>query len=670
MNKRWISRLSVMLLALLLIGFAAVGQKNNEAEVLLQAASQKATVEGDLQEAIRLCQLILADYPDNRPVAARALLQMGQCYEKQGNDEARRAYEQLVQDYADQSEPANVARARLAALAGPDPATLTTRRLENPPEDIPMYGAISPDGRNLSFWDGRTGDLAVRDLQTGKNRRLTNEDTSGNASPGSAGASTWSSDSKRIAYAWLIGSDAGQRHVELRVVGIDGGKPGVFTKFDDARNLDSLTWSPDGKQIAATVTPRTGPPQMVLISTTDGSTRTLTELKREILPTTKRFSPDGRYVAYDWLPDDTSPERDIFLMSIDTRKATPLVQHPADDYLLGWSRDGKWVVFASDRTGALGLWVVSISGAKIQGEPRLVRPGIDKILPIGLTSEGALYYGVVRATEDVYIADLDSESGRVNGPPRKMIEHFEGGNFSPVYSRDGKYLAYVSRRGNSPYPTNGGNTLCVRSLDTGHERVFYREIWELGLRHIDGPTWSPDGRFIIFVGSVGKIAGNGIYRIDLGTGMISRILSCGPDEGILGGIYGPDEKYFFVYGNIKQDPPQVMILVRDIESGEERELYRFSGFDMYPNIALSPDNRWLSFANTGWGEVRSLKIMPASGGAAREVWSFGEVKMGTPNISHIWAPDGRTILFSAPDPSDLPSWDLLRDCRKSWAYGA
>ena len=172
MNKRWISRLSVMLLALLLIGFPAVGQKNNEAEVLLQAASQKATVEGDLQEAIRLCQLILADYPDNRPVAARALLQMGQCYEKQGNDEARRAYEQLVQDYADQSEPANVARARLAALAGPDPATLTTRRLENPPEDIPMYGAISPDGRNLSFWDGRTGDLAVRDLQTGKNRRL------------------------------------------------------------------------------------------------------------------------------------------------------------------------------------------------------------------------------------------------------------------------------------------------------------------------------------------------------------------------------------------------------------------------------------------------------------------------------------------------------------------
>jgi len=44
----------------------------------------------------------------------------------------------------------------------------------------------------------------------------------------------------------------------------------------------------------------------VLTSTTDGSARVLSELKREIYPTTKRFSPDGRYLAYDCLPDDTS----------------------------------------------------------------------------------------------------------------------------------------------------------------------------------------------------------------------------------------------------------------------------------------------------------------------------------------------------------------------------
>ena len=71
MNKQWIPRLSVMLLAVLLIGFTTAVQKNNEAEVLLQAAAQKATVEGDLQEAIRLCQQILVEYPNNRTAGAK-----------------------------------------------------------------------------------------------------------------------------------------------------------------------------------------------------------------------------------------------------------------------------------------------------------------------------------------------------------------------------------------------------------------------------------------------------------------------------------------------------------------------------------------------------------------------------------------------------------------------
>jgi Tol biopolymer transport system component len=299
-----------------------------------------------------------------------------------------------------------------------------------------------------------------------------------------------------------------------------------------------------------------------------------------------------------------------------------------------------------------------MSGSKTQGEPQLVKPGIDRILSIGLTRQGALYYGVVRATEDVYVVDLDPTTGKVTGPPRKAIEHYEGGNFSPSYSPDGKYLAYVSRRGNSPYPTNVGNALCIRSLDTGQERVFYREIWRLGLRVIPGgPSWSPDGRFIIFDGP-GGISETGFYRIDLETGEITRVMHFGPDERSSGGAWGPDGKYFFGRGNSKERFSQ--IVVRDLKSGEERELYRFPTLERGIDIALSPDGRWLSFINLGWGAVRSVRIMPASGGDAREIWSFGETKQGTPGGYHTWTPDGRYILFSAPDPSDLRVWDLWR----------
>jgi Tol biopolymer transport system component len=547
------------------------------------------------------------------------------------------------------------------APAGPSPTTLTARKLENPPADVPL-GAVSPDGRYFSFWDWHTGNLAVRDLQTGKDRLLTNEGTEGDENAKvyqAAQESRWSADSKQVAYGWYVESGA-EAHIELRVVGLDAGTPRILSRYDrgGGEDVGIMGWSPDGSQILALVSRKNGPRQMVLVSTTDGSTRVFTELKPKY-PTTARFSPDSRYIAYDFLPDETSPERDIYLMSVDTGKAAPLIQHPADDYLLGWSKDGKWLAFASDRTGALGLWVVGMSGGKIQGEPQLVKPGIDRILPVGMTRDGALYYGVVRATEDVYIVDLDPTSGEVRGAPRKAIERFEGGNFSPAYSPDGKYLAYVSRRGNSPYPTNFGNALCIRSLDTGQERVFYKEIWRLGLRWIRRPRWSQDGRFITFGGSEG-INTTGIYRIDLQKGEITQIRHLGVDEWLMGvgGAYGPDKKFFFARGNAKMGFSQ--IVVRDLESGQEKELFRFSTLERGVALALSPDGRWLCFENAGWGGVRSLRIMPASGGEAREIWSFGETKQGMPGGQLTWTPDGRYIVFGAPEPSDPRIWDLWR----------
>ena len=659
MNKRgFIPGVFVLVLIL-----TSTGAFQQNAEQLYQSGLYQEDVAGDLPKAIAIYQDILKRFPGNREVAAQALLRMGQCHEKLGDaqaKEARTAYERLVRDYADQSGIVAQARARLAALGGPNPKMLTARRLENAPDDTPMSG-VSPDGRYLSYSDWRTGDIAVRDLQTGQDRRLTSEGTEGKEGATVsqlAGGSAWSPDSQQIAYAWYFGESDAER-VELRVVGLEGGKPRILTHNDGVRDMGSLAWSPDGKHIVASVYHRNGPVQMVLVATTDGAPRELANLKREIYPTTIRFSPDGRCIAYDRLPDDTSPERDIFLMSIDAGQETPLIRHPADDYLLGWSRDGKWIVFASDRTGALGLWAIGMSGSKTQGEPRLLKPGIGRILPLGLTGEGALYYGVVRATEDVFTADYDPTTGKIAGTPRKAIEHYEGGNFSPAYSPDGKYMAYVSRRGNSPYPTNVGNALCIRSLETGLERVFYREIWRLGLGYIDGPEWSPDGRAIVFGGTKGMSAMD-FYRLDLKTDQIALVLHMGPDERSPGGVFGPDGKYYFGRRNSKADLSQ--LVARDLDSGDERELYRFPAGERGNLIALSPDGRWLSFFNIGKGTnaVRSLRIMPAAGGAAREIWNFGKVKTGTPNIRHIWSPDGRYILFSAPDPSDWPSWDLWR----------
>src|SRR5215467_9948809 len=91
------------------------GQKQSRPEALLGAAIHQEDAEGNLESAIASYKKFLAQYANNRPLAAEAQYHLGLAYEKLGNAEARKAYEQVVRNYSDQSELANDARKRLAA---------------------------------------------------------------------------------------------------------------------------------------------------------------------------------------------------------------------------------------------------------------------------------------------------------------------------------------------------------------------------------------------------------------------------------------------------------------------------------------------------------------------------------------------------------------------------
>src|SRR6185369_12763169 len=90
--------------------------QSGDADVLLQRAIRKESVEGDLKGAIDLYKKVVAGAAKNRAAAAKALLRLGECYEKQGNAEAQRAYERLVREFGDQKDQAHDAEARLTAM--------------------------------------------------------------------------------------------------------------------------------------------------------------------------------------------------------------------------------------------------------------------------------------------------------------------------------------------------------------------------------------------------------------------------------------------------------------------------------------------------------------------------------------------------------------------------
>src|SRR5262249_54266957 len=149
-------------------------QKDTRAEAQLQAAINKETVEGELKIAIEMYAKVAQS--TNRAVAAKALVRMGQCYEKLGNGEASKAYERVVREFADQKEAVEQARSRLTALGQPSVAsTGMVAQLIAKGREVRVEGRITPDGKLYCFLDPETGDVAVRDLRNGEIRRLTHE---------------------------------------------------------------------------------------------------------------------------------------------------------------------------------------------------------------------------------------------------------------------------------------------------------------------------------------------------------------------------------------------------------------------------------------------------------------------------------------------------------------
>jgi len=424
----------------LIVVFALVTQavlSQQSAEELYQAALFKKEAEGDLNAAVQLFQKIVSTFSENRAIAAKAELQIGLCYEKLGLKQARDAFQRVVEKYPEQTDTVAAARERLTVLVRAQ--TLIEKgagelRIRKVPELA--EGNISPDGRWLCSCDD-TGDLFLMEVGTGSKRRLTH---SASWDKGDfVDSPIMSPDSKRIAFGWWRDYDT----CDLKVINIDG--TGERTLSADAA-ITLWNWTPDGRFILGITTQESEPRRIVFVSVSDGAIRVVKNLGG-LRPERGKISPDGRWIAYDFAQNEDTSVRDIFLLSADGNREIPLVQHPADDRLLGWAPGGDQILFSSDRTesGSLDVWIVPVEDGKARGAPALVRRNVSstEIVPMGFTQDGSFYYTVRSVKADVYLAVLDPEKAKVSTPAKNVAQGFEGANRCPAWSPDGKYIYFA-----------------------------------------------------------------------------------------------------------------------------------------------------------------------------------------------------------------------------------
>lgn len=196
-----------------------------------------------------------------------------------------------------------------------------------------------------------------------------------------------------------------------------------------------------------------------------------------------RVSPDGRSIAYIV---GSGQKRDVHVYDLQRGSTTKLTQDSQDEGIT-WHPDSRALGIFSRRKDAIGIFL-----REPNGNERLLAPllaGVTSLRNFSWATDGKqLAYTVQGGSQhDIWVLTLDDKTPGEK-PSMKLFLNSAASEFSPKFSPDGRWLAYVSDESGRPevyvhgYPQ--GERLAV-STDGG-----------------SGPVWRRDGKELYFQGAV------------------------------------------------------------------------------------------------------------------------------------------------------------------------
>src|SRR5262245_43155571 len=395
------------------------------------------------------------------------------------------------------------------------------QRLTNPPAGTAgdFYPAFCPEGKRLAFIRSSSRaitDLHIMSVEGGELTRLTFDNAS-------ILGLTWTGDGRDIIFAsrrgsslyslWRISTKGGTperlptigQSVLSPIISRQGDRLAYTQTLDDMNiwqveldaggagprgseptNLISSTlgdngpdYSPDGRKIVFASNRSGG--FGIWVCDRDGSNPVELIDYGPNLAGTPRWSPDGRWIAYDSRSSDAGREgnADIYIINAGGGPPRRLTIEPFEDVAPSWSRDGKWVYFASTRSGNMQVWKIPFGGG--QAVQVTKNGGFE-----GFESKDGkyFYYAKGRAVPGIWQVPVNG------GEERLLVEHNNAG-----YWR----LWAVSDKGIYFATANVASQPIIEFYNFKTRRVTPVATLNKPLSRSDpGLTISPDGRSLLF----------------------------------------------------------------------------------------------------------------------------------------------------------------------------
>ena len=366
-----------------------------------------------------------------------------------------------------------------------------------------------------------------------------------------------------------------------------------------------------------------------LVAREGGEARLLTS--GEGTKTDPVFSPDGSMIAFS---GDYDGNVDVYVMSSAGGVPRRLTHHPAVDEVVGWSPDGKSVLFRSTRNSYSRfnrLFTVSLEGG-LPHELPLPTAEFGAFAPDGkhiayvpvdnnrrLSAIGWKRYRGGKASR-VWIANLADLN--LDQVPRETSNDgnpmWAGGKVYFLSDRNGPFTLYSydpkDKKVEQALASNGED---IKSASAGPGAIVYEQFGSLNL--FDPATGKSKAVAVTVPADLPNVRPH-FKKVD--NEIASATLSPSGARAV-----------FEAHGEVLTAPA---------EKGDIRNLTNTPGV-MERDPSWSPDGKWIAYFSDESGEYQLYLKNPDGMGEARKI------SLGTPASFYyepIWSPDSKKIAFS------------------------
>jgi Tol biopolymer transport system component len=498
--------------------------------------------------------------------------------------------------------------------------------------DLYQQPVFSPDAKRLAVikadLEKEANDLWVVDVASGKHTRIS---VSGERE--SAASPAWAPDGSHVAY-----------------VGLRQGAYGLYRKPSNGEGTEELLyksnaplvltdWSMDGRFLTYYSTDLGGGAIFALPLAGSGERKPIEIFRSKSQLTGPRLSPDDRFVSY--VSNETG-RTELYARpfnpagapgAVTTAEVWKLSEEGAQGMAF-WRRDGKEISFlAPDR---------SIQSVSLSTSPDFEFKKPKLLFRLPETTPVAPNMASVNRDADQYVIAVPPPQLRqltiLDRAGKTVGTIGQPGRFGEVrFSPDGKRILAAKND-----PQTGINNIWVYDVATGKATAITNETQGVG-----NPVWSHDGKYIAYVQF--KDSYSSVYRKAAdGTGNAELLFRYTPGAFMGLSDWSPDGKFLtFSTGVLLMIPVQTQVKALDRKALEWlREDYEaFDG-------RFSPDGRFLAYGSNEV-DVRTSQIYvrpfssskpEAPAGPAVQVTNL---KGGAGDIA--WRQDGKEMYFTTRD---------------------